>query len=975
MGYEIQDYARLALPSLWLAGILPVVWSTRSRDALAQLAQDPLFNHVSDGVLAIGADGCILLVNPQALDLLDMTEAELLGQRFADWIVEPEADASPLLTPRPQSGDLNLRLPKGRNMLVSLDAVDIMTPPVARLLIIRDVGPCRLAEQQSQLMWTTIHHLNDILLVTDAHLLTADSAHILFVNQAFEKLAGIPAAQAMGQDFAHLFPRENRTPELHHIRELLRQGNLVDGKIIEYCRDGVRTWLEVTVAPVQDATGTIHSYVTIGRNVTDYYEALQRLEERERYFLAVFDQNPYPIFLLNLQGQILLANQAALRLVSHDADSLPKNDFSRFILPEELLRNLQAFERVRAGETVQFTSRGQAANDRVLTVDITGVPIKIKDEIIGVAAIIKDVTDLHQMQEHSRLLANALANIAEGALILDMHNRIVWANKAFTTISGYEDTEVLGEQPWMLMAPESGTIDSFITAARRLNFDDRAGYWQGEVVQRRRNGEVYPTLVTMSAVYDEAQQMTHRVVVFNDISRFKQYEARLEYLAHCDALTTLPNRTSFQLHLRNALIRAERAGSRLGLFVIDLDQFKTINDTLGHGIGDDLLKLIAQRLQMHLRKADVLARLGGDEFAVLVEDLASVQAAAQIAEQLREALETRFECEGNELFTSASIGIACYPEDGADAATLLRNADAAMHQAKQEGRNTHRFFSSQIDAHGQEYLLLANNLRYALERRQLYLHYQPCMDLSSNRIVSVEALLRWRHPELGNISPAKFIPIAESTGLIASIGKWVLEEACRQAKQWQNRGYFMRMAVNLSARQFRDVDLLSMIEEILRDNELEAHWLELEITESMLMENPDLARQTLRSLSELGVTIAIDDFGTGYSSLSYLKEFIFNFIKIDQSFVSRLPDDRNDAVITRTIIAMAKNLQIQVIAEGVETEAQRSFLSEYGCDEGQGYLFSKPLPADQLESLMAKLKRGPSGPADTDGSVAQPGSA
>jgi diguanylate cyclase (GGDEF)-like protein len=481
----------------------------------------------------------------------------------------------------------------------------------------------------------------------------------------------------------------------------------------------------------------------------------------------------------------------------------------------------------------------------------------------------------------------------------------------------------------------------------------QAAYWQGEVQQRRKNGEIYPTLVTMSAVYDDAKHMTHRIVVFNDLSRFKQYEARLDYLAHYDALTDLPNRASFQLRLQNALARAEQSNSRISLLIINLDQFKTINDTLGHGIGDSLLKQIARRLQEHLRKADLLARFGGDEFAIMIEDLPTVQAAAEVAEQLRQALERPFDCEHNELFVSGSIGIACFPEDGNDAATLLKNADAAMHQAKQEGRNTHRFFSAQINAHSQEYLQLANNLRYALERRQLHLHYQPCIDLNSNRIVSVEALLRWQHPELGNISPAKFIPIAESTGLIAPIGKWVLEEACRQAKQWQNRGYDLRMAVNLSARQFRDADLLCMVEEILQNNALDARSLELEITESMLMENPELARKTLQCLSELGVTIAIDDFGTGYSSLSYLKEFIFNFIKIDQSFVSKLPEDRNDAVITRTIIAMAKNLQIQVIAEGVETEAQRNFLQEYGCDEGQGYLFSKPLPADRLEALLA----------------------
>ncbi len=942
------------MPSLLLASILPMAWGWQAHDPLTQLAQNPLFIHANDGVLAVAADESILLANPQAAEMLGIPQTTLIGMNFSDLITAEEDKTPQLMRPRPQPGDIKLRLSNGRIMLVSLKVVDIMTPPIAKLMIIREVGQRRLAEQQSQLMWTTIQYLNDILLVTDTNLLATDSSHVLFVNQAFERLSGITAAQAMGQDFGKLFPKENQNPEMRHIRELLRQGNLVDGEVIQYHRNGETSFIEATVAPVQDALGKIYSYVTIGRDVTDYYKALQKLEEREQYFLAVFDQSPYPIFLMDMHGQIKAANQEGVKLTGCHPDHIQNINFGQFVLPEEMPKNAQAFRSVRAGETIHYTTKGCSSEGSVHTVDITGVPIKIKGEIVGVAALINDVTELRKTEEHSRLLAKALANIAEAALIMDMQNQIVWVNKAFTHISGYDEVEVLGGQPSVLTTlGEQSAVDSFIASALPLTFDTQAAYWQGEIQQRRKNGEIYPTLVTMSAVYDDTKQMTHRVVVFNDLSRFKQYEARLDYLAHYDALTDLPNRASFQLRLQNALARAEQSNSRISLLIINLDQFKTINDTLGHGIGDSLLKLIAQRLQEYLRKADLLARFGGDEFAILIEDQPTIQAAAEVAEQLRQALERPFDCKQNELFVSGSIGIACYPEDGSDAATLLKNADAAMHQAKQEGRNTHRFFSAQINAHSQEYLQLANGLRYAIERGQLYLHYQPCIDFNSNRIVSVEALLRWQHPELGNISPAKFIPIAESTGLIAPIGKWVLEEACRQAKQWQNLGYHLRMAVNLSARQFRDADLLSMVEEILQNNALDARSLELEITESMLMENPELARKTLQCLSELGITIAIDDFGTGYSSLSYLKEFIFNFIKIDRSFVSKLPEDRNDAVITRTIIAMAKNLQIRVIAEGVETEAQRIFLYEYGCDEGQGYLFSKPLPADRLEALLA----------------------
>ena len=350
---------------------------------------------------------------------------------------------------------------------------------------------------------------------------------------------------------------------------------------------------------------------------------------------------------------------------------------------------------------------------------------------------------------------------------------------------------------------------------------------------------------------------------------------------------------------------------------------------------------------------DTVARVGGDEYGVLIEELDTPQVAARIADQILRDIAEPFDEKGYELFVSASIGIACAPADGDDGAALMRNAEAAMFRAKADGRNTYRFYSPDLNATAHEYLTLANNLRYALQRGELALHYQPCVDLHSGRIVSVEALLRWHHPELGPVSPATFIPIAEATGVIGVIGAWVLATACRQAKEWQRAGHApLRMAVNLSARQFRDANLVDLVAQALADTGLEGRRLELEITESTMMENPDRARQTLAGLHELGVTVAIDDFGTGYSSLSYLKQFAVDYLKIDRSFVGDLPADDHDVALVEAILAMAHRLDLKVIAEGVEEPAQRDFLRARGCDEAQGYLFSRPLPARELEGLL-----------------------
>ena len=428
---------------------------------------------------------------------------------------------------------------------------------------------------------------------------------------------------------------------------------------------------------------------------------------------------------------------------------------------------------------------------------------------------------------------------------------------------------------------------------------------------------------------------------------------RVRYLAHYDELTGLPNRSMFHLRVEQALARARRAGTRMAILFIDLDRFKNINDTLGHDVGDRVLNEIAVRLRASLREVDTVCRLGGDEFVVLIEDLPEPAQVASVAQKILAEIARPITLETREVHITSSIGISTYPDDSADMQGLMKNADISMYRAKDQGKNNYQFYSAQMNVHTLERLALESDLRRALERDEFLLHYQPKVDIRSGQICGVEALVRWQQPGKGLIPPAQFIPLAEETGLIVPIGEWVLRTACAQSKAWQDGGLEpMRMAVNLSARQFAQENLAEDVARVLGETGLDAAWLELEITESMVMHNAEHAVLLLDRFKAMRIRLSIDDFGTGYSSLSYLKRFPIDSVKIDRSFIRDLPGNSDDAAITQAIVAMAHSLRLKVIAEGVETAEQLSFLRENGCDEMQGYHFSKPLPEGEFLRLV-----------------------
>ncbi|OGA52778.1 MAG: hypothetical protein A3F74_15160 [Betaproteobacteria bacterium RIFCSPLOWO2_12_FULL_62_58] len=569
------------------------------------------------------------------------------------------------------------------------------------------------------------------------------------------------------------------------------------------------------------------------------------------------------------------------------------------------------------------------------------------------SALVKEILSHKKTGEQLHVAANAIENAAEGVMVCDAEERIVSVNKAFTTITGYSAEEVLGKTPDALIADEQASSLRFEIS--KTVFEK--GHWKGELWSRNKNGENYLEERSVSAVKDDIGRIVNFIILFSDVTKQKEDERRLQFLAHHDSLTGLANRTMFQLRCEETLLRASRKSAKAAVMFIDLDHFKTVNDSLGHAYGDELLKSVAARVQECVRKTDFVARLGGDEFTVLLNEVSDSGDVAFIAKKLLDRLSASFTVAGHEIYVSASIGISYYPDDGQNASSLIKNADAAMYAAKEQGRSNYQFFSAEMNAQALEALMMASSLRLAIEREELVLEYQPRIDLHDGKVMGVEALVRWNHPNLGRIMPGQFIGIAEKTGLIDPIGEWVLGTACQQMIAWQQSGLApLRVAVNLSARQFRQPDLTEGIAAILQETGVKADALELEVTESLVMHDPQRAAVILERLKEMGVAIAIDDFGTGYSSLSYLKRFPIDYIKIDQSFIRGIPLEAEDVGITRAIIAMAKTLGLKLIAEGVDKTEQLAFLKHEGCNEGQGYLISRPIPGDALRRFLENFE-------------------
>ncbi|WP_336884808.1 putative bifunctional diguanylate cyclase/phosphodiesterase [Frateuria defendens] len=566
-------------------------------------------------------------------------------------------------------------------------------------------------------------------------------------------------------------------------------------------------------------------------------------------------------------------------------------------------------------------------------------------------AIIRDITERLKLEQERRIAAEALASVAEGVIIADAGRRIVSTNAAHDSMTGYGGQSLLGRPLEETRSLPDGTpLPDSIWADI-----DEHGHWQGEVASRRRDGSSYPELLSISAIRDAQRRIQHYVAVFTNISVTKASQQRLEYLAAHDPLTELANRAEFERQCTKAIAAAVRGRNALAVLFVDLDAFKVVNDSYSHAIGDRLLAKVAERIRCQLGPNDLAGRIGGDEFTVLTSGLQERGEAAVLARRLLAALAEPMTVGDYEIVLSASIGVAGYPLDGMDATTLIANADAAMYVAKTEERNAFRLYSPMMQADARRRLALLVELRRALSENEFRLAYQPTLELRSGRIVAVEALLRWQHPERGEIQPGEFIPLAEKLGLIRHIDEWVLQAACAQMRQWEQAGLpAIRVAVNVSASWFGHSRFVEEVRDALATWQIDPARLLLEVTEGAILRLGEDMVRAMQALHALGVGVAIDDFGTGYSSLSYLKLPAIACLKIDQSFVAGLPSDANDTAIVEAMLTLARNLGLYAIAEGVENEAQHAFLSRAGCAEGQGFLYARPLSSGELERLLRR---------------------
>ena len=691
----------------------------------------------------------------------------------------------------------------------------------------------------------------------------------------------------------------------------------------------------------------------LGRVIIAFNEMADKLQSTmvsRGYLQSILNSMGEALFVVSGSGIVQTCNPAAEQLLGYQRGELTG-------------KSLSLVSRAEAANSACEDNFPIWSNDQLIHREGFAIPVAISAAplpkqsapSLAMVCIARDLREQLEADRRQRQAAVVFDNTKEGIILTDDRRAILLVNPAFRDITGYEGPEVDGMPVSQLWSNhEDGAFTELVWGAAQAH-----GQWQGEIWMRRKDGELRPVWQNISAVRDAAGRIANFVSVFSDISAIKAAEERLNFLAHYDGLTSLPNRLLLAERLRVALDRAQRSGKCVALLYLDLDDFKHINDTLGHESGDLLLREIAARLPHALRANDTVARLGGDEFIVVVEDIPDAQDAACVAEKLREVISAPFELGGFELRMNASIGISLSQQHGSTSEDLLKAADAAMYRAKRAGGGSYQFFSAELTAHAMEQLTLKNALRHPDLPDQLVLHYQPQVELKSGRIVGVEALVRWQHPSRGLLVPAQFIPMAEEAGLVHRIGRWVLKAACLQTKAWRDSGRVpLQVAVNISPQELRNESMLDWVKSVLRETGLDASLLELEVTESTLQIQEGVG-EALHALKRLGVRLALDDFGAGYSSLGSLKSLPFDRLKIDRSFIRDLEHQADDRSLTRAIIAMGRNLKLAITAEGVETHSQLNFLRNEGCDEVQGYLLGKPMsPADldrQFPDRMAQL--------------------
>ena len=913
-----------------------------------------VLDRIADGIFLVdAATGVYVEANDRAGEMLGLSREEILDRHvweiavsFADaaaWQVWCAGWTEEMLA-------VNTEFRRRDGSLLPVEVRAYRVHDGERLLhvvICRDSSATRAIEAALREGERYYQHVIDSAI--DGYFAMDSQRRFIEVNDTLCNLFGYPREEWLGKTPIGFIAEESRA-------ELIAKMQLIDStdhrryQLMALRKDGTTFPILLNNTTHSNEKGEALGSFGFITDLTPIVEAQRAVAESERDLRGILDDLQDTYYRTDIHGVITRASRSVQQLLGYTVEELLGRTLPDIYCSQAEREDILARMQANGGNIVGGESRLRHKDGHEVWVRINAHFIRdATGNAVGIEGTTRDNTRQRRAEEELRLAAKVFESSGEAIMITDTEGRMISVNQAFSRITGYAAADVIGRNASML---DSGRHSrEFFAEMWRVTLD--TGYWHGEIWNRRHNGEVFPEWLGISSVRDEEGKITHFVGIFSDISERKATEAKIAFLAHHDALTGLPNRLLLKDRMQQAMVHGERSGNKVALLFVDLDNFKVVNDSYGHPVGDALLRDAAQRLLGCVRDSDTVSRHGGDEFLVVLTELSSSDVPAQVAGKIMAVLAQPFHIEDNEATISASVGIAVYPEDGTGFNELLTKADTAMYHAKQAGRNAFRFYTQRMNADAQARLNLHGRLRHALERHEFVLYYQPLVDLNSGHIVGGEALVRWQSPGHGMVEPESFIAAAEHSGLIVPIGEWVLQEACRELARWHALGHpGLSMAVNISAIQFRRGDVEETVLRALAASGAIPSALELELTESILIDGAEQVLETIRRLQALGVRLAIDDFGTGYSSLAYLKRFAVDKLKIDQSFVRGIVADQDDAAIVRAVIQMAGSLGLKVVAEGVESEAVAAGLRAMQCDLVQGYHFGRPMPAEEFRRLI-----------------------
>ncbi|WP_292950741.1 MULTISPECIES: EAL domain-containing protein [unclassified Neptuniibacter] len=929
------------------------------RDIEQKAFYQSLVEQISDAIFIIDADdGRILDANDQAARNLRMSMSELLEKRVTDfsltmtsidqWVEQHipmlREKGEVLIETAHRRSDASVYPTEVKARLVTFGTKEYVVS-VARDLTERVEANHRLKESEQRFR----------CLFMESPLAMAYVDHdgqLISLNNQFTEVFGYSA-----KDLPHIecwFTLAYPTPE-HRGRAMAYWSNVFEDAKETY---GLIEANEHKVCCKQGNIKTVRfsgmtteqGFMAILEDITAQKQAVAALKESAETYFSVITTALDGFWIVDTLGKLVDVNESYVQMSGYSREELMAMHIGDLDAIETTETTQNRIQRMVAKGRETFLTKHRHKNGKIFDVEVNVTYWPGHGGQLFV--FLRDVTQRIKDDDYLRQSAVVFDNTSEGVMITDPQCRIQMVNAAFSQLTGYKEDEVLGKSSNIL---NSGLHDKQFYAHMWQSIN-KTGSWQGEIWNRRKDGTTYPELLSISRVLDSAGRITHYVGVFADISRLKESEEKLSYLAHHDMLTGLPNRLMLQARLEGALGGAKRQDNMLALLLLDLDRFKDINDSFGHAAGDELLKQVSQTLEGRLRSADMVCRMGGDEFAILLEHISHSEDAGRVADDIIDSLSRTWNLSnGCDVSIGASIGISIFPTQSEDAEALLQHADAALYRAKEEGRGRFQYFTEALTRDARHRLELEARLVYGLAHEEMAVYYQPQIDINTGQVVGAEALVRWIDPERGVISPDQFIPLAEHTGLIAKVGSFVLQESCKQLTSWIEQGYEpISIAINLSPVQLRHSDIKEEIGRVLHQTSLPPELLEIEITESALIEREQESIDILNDLRSLGIRIAIDDFGTGYSSLAYLKKFPIDVLKIDKSFVDDIPSDKDDMVIASTIVAMGHSLGLSVLAEGVETKEQLEFLASKECNHYQGFLKSKPIPAHEFPQFLKK---------------------